>query len=430
MPKLEIRFSSQPGRIPTVDELDGYKFGWNFFDGIYYGVKKINGVKEVVAIGSGGSGGLNGLTPFIGTNGNWWIGEEDTGVQAAGTDGESAFVYIAYASDASGTGFTLTFDAALDYIAILTTTTEISLPDVSDFVGLWKNYKGAAGADGADGADGSNGIDGDDGTNAYLYIAYASDDIGTDFSLSPGASLTYIAALSTDTEIVTPQASDFTGLWRKYVGEDGTPADLTHYCYIAWRDAPGDGFTLTPNINLAFEAILVSHVEIETPVEADFYGLWRERVTPSGPFAPKDIILPRTLIGLTANGIKTSFIANETQIFGDVCFINSAGKTQIGNATVIATATIVAMCIDPTIAADAEGNYLLIGFANNNEWAWTVGGEVYLSLNGTSGNTLTQTSPFDLDPIVEDRVVQLLGIAKTATSIYFNPQLVQVELKP
>ena len=82
------------------------------------------------------------------------------------------------------------------------------------------------------------------------------------------------------------------------MGDDGDPADLTHHTYIAWRDAPGAGFTLTPNINLALEAILVTHEELSPPVEADFYGLWRERVTPSGPFAPKDIILPRTLIGL------------------------------------------------------------------------------------------------------------------------------------
>lgn len=31
--------------------------------------------------------GSNGKTPFIGENGNWWIGETDTGVKAAGTDG-------------------------------------------------------------------------------------------------------------------------------------------------------------------------------------------------------------------------------------------------------------------------------------------------------------------------------------------------------
>lgn len=31
--------------------------------------------------------GDNGLTPFIGANGNWWIGETDTGVQAEGREG-------------------------------------------------------------------------------------------------------------------------------------------------------------------------------------------------------------------------------------------------------------------------------------------------------------------------------------------------------
>ena len=31
--------------------------------------------------------GEDGLTPYIGENGNWWIGEEDTGVQAAGQNG-------------------------------------------------------------------------------------------------------------------------------------------------------------------------------------------------------------------------------------------------------------------------------------------------------------------------------------------------------
>jgi len=138
---------------------------------------------------------------------------------------------------------------------------------------------GSSGTSG-EGSPGTSGTSGEGSPNAYLYIAYASDDIGTDFSLSPGASLTYIAALSTDTEIVTPQTSDFAGLWRKYVGEDGTPADLTHYCYIAWRDAPGVGFTLIPNTTLAYEAILITHTELTSPVEDDFTGYWRERLTP------------------------------------------------------------------------------------------------------------------------------------------------------
>jgi len=70
---------------------------------------------------------------------------------AAGDDGANAYVYIAYASDDSGTNFTNTFDPALNYVAIKTTTTAIVTPVASDFTGLWKNYKGATGATGATG---------------------------------------------------------------------------------------------------------------------------------------------------------------------------------------------------------------------------------------------------------------------------------------
>lgn len=48
--------------------------------------------------GGGGSGmpgrdgkdGADGLTPYIGDNGNWWIGDEDTGVSASGGGGSSS----------------------------------------------------------------------------------------------------------------------------------------------------------------------------------------------------------------------------------------------------------------------------------------------------------------------------------------------------
>ena len=35
-----------------------------------------------------GDKGENGLTPYIGTNGNWWIGSTDTGIRAAGQNGK------------------------------------------------------------------------------------------------------------------------------------------------------------------------------------------------------------------------------------------------------------------------------------------------------------------------------------------------------
>lgn len=39
------------------------------------------------ASGSDGKDGADGLTPYIGSNGNWWIGETDTGVSASGSGG-------------------------------------------------------------------------------------------------------------------------------------------------------------------------------------------------------------------------------------------------------------------------------------------------------------------------------------------------------
>ena len=43
---------------------------------------------NVPATGKDGEDGANGETPYIGENGNWWIGETDTNVPATGKDGE------------------------------------------------------------------------------------------------------------------------------------------------------------------------------------------------------------------------------------------------------------------------------------------------------------------------------------------------------
>lgn len=125
---------------------------------------------------------------------------------------------------------------------------------------------------------------------------------------------------------------------------------------------------------------------------------------------------------VTAEGLKTTFTANENQGFGDVCFINSSGKAQLGDADAIATATTVALSTG-TVLSNATGTYLIHGFARNNAWSWTVGGTLYLSTTGTTTNTITQTAPSGTSD-----VVQILGVAVASNSIYFNPQLVQVEL--
>jgi hypothetical protein len=125
---------------------------------------------------------------------------------------------------------------------------------------------------------------------------------------------------------------------------------------------------------------------------------------------------------LTATGIKVTLTANENQAFGDVCFINSDGEAQLANADAYATASALFMCL-ATVTTSNPASYLALGIARNDSWTWTVGGLVYLSTAGTTGNTLTQTAPSGAGDIV-----QILGVATHADRMYFKPELIQIEV--
>jgi hypothetical protein len=125
---------------------------------------------------------------------------------------------------------------------------------------------------------------------------------------------------------------------------------------------------------------------------------------------------------LTATGIKITLTANENQAFGDVCYIDSAGEAALADADAYATASAVFMCLQ-TVTTGNPASYLALGIARNDSWAWTVGGLIYLSTTGTSGNTLTQTAPSGAGDIV-----QVLGVATHADRMYFKPELIQIEV--
>lgn len=137
-----------------ADGSDGYN-GWSAIPALI----DYNGGKIIQIAGwTGGTGTAPSSGVYIGASGfvnnpaqaiNIQGPQGDQGAQgiqgATGSDGQSSYTYIAYASDNTGTGFTLVFDSSLDYIAIKNTTTAIVSPGSSDFSGLWKNYKGAKG---------------------------------------------------------------------------------------------------------------------------------------------------------------------------------------------------------------------------------------------------------------------------------------------
>ena len=191
-----------------IDYNDGAKGetgerGYTPIKGVDYsdGVRGLQGIK-----------GDSGYTPR--KNIDYFNGAASTvpGPQGnPGTSGVSSYTYIAYASDAIGTGFTTTFNASLDFIAVKTSAIVLT-PIVSDFAGLWKNYKGVTGNTG------NNGTNGTDGTSNYTIAVQALTSSPTD------AQTVYFGML--------PKAPTTTANTSKvYIPKTGTIKRAEIYCY-------------------------------------------------------------------------------------------------------------------------------------------------------------------------------------------------------
>ena len=70
-------------------------------DGVYYWTQKIGDDESTWILDSEGNkikatgeDGQAGETPYIGSNGNWWIGTRDTGVKATGEEGQNGLLEI------------------------------------------------------------------------------------------------------------------------------------------------------------------------------------------------------------------------------------------------------------------------------------------------------------------------------------------------
>jgi len=124
----------------------------------------------------------------------------------------------------------------------------------------------------------------------------------------------------------------------------------------------------------------------------------------------------------SVTGLLATFTASVTITFGQVAYIVSTGALQIACASTTVSIPVIAMCADSTISVNSVGNFLLNGVARYDSWNWTVGLPIYTS-TVTTTQGLTQTRPS-----ASGNIVQILGIAKSATSILFNPSSTTVEI--
>ena len=197
-----------------------------------------------------GSNGNDGLTPYIGNNGNWWIGTTDTGVKAqgnAGTDGQTPHIgdngnwWIG----TTDTGVKAQGSAGTDAIAPrVRINTDTNLWEISTDGGKTWTSTGvkATGDKGNTGAQGPQG----DAIFAKDGIDYTSDPDNVIFTLADGTKVTLprTSALtvgfdSYETFMLTPTANvidiilpetlkeeDYTALVAEVKNEMGVGMDI------------------------------------------------------------------------------------------------------------------------------------------------------------------------------------------------------------
>jgi hypothetical protein len=92
------------------------------------GVLEDNSFNVIVQIAESGPRGLpgaDGITPHIGVNGNWYLGETDTGVKAEGKDGKDGYTPV------RGTDYWTTADQAAIVDDVLAAVDELILGGAS-----------------------------------------------------------------------------------------------------------------------------------------------------------------------------------------------------------------------------------------------------------------------------------------------------------
>lgn len=165
--------------------------------------------------------------------GSWSVAIRILGQQ--GTAGSSSYTYVAYASDASGSGFSLTPSDTLKYRAEIHSETAIESPDADDFSGaVWVKYIGSDGTSGTSAGFGAPDATAETltaGSEATAEVTASGEDTAKVFHFSFGI----------------PKGADGADgksayqLWLEQEGNEGKSLDDF---FNAYRGSDGTGLTV------------------------------------------------------------------------------------------------------------------------------------------------------------------------------------------
>ena len=200
--------------------------------------------------GEDGKDGADGQTPYIGENGNWWIGDKDTGVKAEGQDGADGATGPAGPAGENGEDGKDGADGQTPYIG----------ENGNWWIGDKDTGVKAEGQDGADGATGpagpagENGEDGKDGKGiADIEISYTIDNEGKECIVFV---ITYTdKTTETITVPVPKRVSDFYLEQERFaMCEEGEEPELT--IWVNYDDGTSESIAVTEDMfSLEFDTI-------------------------------------------------------------------------------------------------------------------------------------------------------------------------------
>jgi hypothetical protein len=119
-------------------------------------------------------------------------------------------------------------------------------------------------------------------------------------------------------------------------------------------------------------------------------------------------------------GVTAILTAGTALAFPNVVYFGSDGKMELIDANAAATMPAVAIACG-TIAENATGIFLLLGFIRYSTWTWTPGDWLYASALAAGGIVSTA-------PAGSGDQVQVIGRAMTSDVILFQPSPVLVEI--
>ena len=200
------------------------------------------------------------------------------------------------------------------------------------------------------------GATGASSANAYLYVAYADDAIGTGFTLTFNDTKRYIAIKQTTSPIVSPVAGDFAGLWVIYSGNP----DLSSYLTSATASstyqtqAGMSSYLTTANAATTYTSITNSRYQFVSDAGTTY-------------------IVPASAV--TANGNTIIELSNNSLTSITVNAATATGKTAGDSVTIHITGTYAAqilvasgVTLNGTLAFSANAKIKTLIYRGSNTW--------------------------------------------------------------